>query len=135
MRVDRMVKALAGLVLALSSAFHPALAHHSTNAEYDRTQSLTLAGTIVAVQWTNPHVWIVLDIGTPGAPQLWSIEAQAPARLRLWDLRLTAGERIEVRVLPSRTGDATGFLRVVRLADGSIACPAVPPDSERDCDF
>ena len=31
------------------------LAHHSFAAQYDATKAIRLTGTLVRVEWTNPH--------------------------------------------------------------------------------
>jgi len=40
----------------------PALAHHSFAAEFDGKKSVKLEGTITKVEWTNPHIWMYLDV-------------------------------------------------------------------------
>ena len=39
----------------------PALAHHSFDAEYDSTKTLTVAGYVTKVDWVNPHAFIYFD--------------------------------------------------------------------------
>ena len=43
------------LVLSLSAAVVPMLAHHSIAAEYDDKKPMTLRGTVTRFEWTNPH--------------------------------------------------------------------------------
>ena len=50
------------LVLSLSAAVVPMLAHHSIAAEYDDKKPMTLRGTVTRFEWTNPHVYLWLDI-------------------------------------------------------------------------
>ncbi len=37
-------------------------AHHSFPAQYDINQSVELSGTVTEVQWTNPHIFIMVDV-------------------------------------------------------------------------
>lgn len=39
----------------------PALAHHSFDAEYDSTKTLTITGFVTKVDWVNPHAFVYLD--------------------------------------------------------------------------
>ena len=39
----------------------PALAHHSFDAEYDSTKTVTITGYVTKVDWVNPHAFVYLD--------------------------------------------------------------------------
>ena len=39
-----------------------AMAHHSFSAEFDRQKPVKLEGVVTKVVWTNPHVWIYLNV-------------------------------------------------------------------------
>jgi len=39
----------------------PVLAHHSFDAEYDSTKTLTIVGYVTKVDWVNPHAFVYLD--------------------------------------------------------------------------
>ena len=53
-------------VLAVSSGMLftavPMAAHHSFAAQYDSNQLITLKGTITKVEWTNPHIYVYVDV-------------------------------------------------------------------------
>ncbi len=57
-------------------------AHHSFAAEFDVKQPVTLKGTVTKVEWTNPHVWIYLDVTNDRAP--WSTGSARTARPTRW---------------------------------------------------
>ena len=64
----------------------PAHAHHSFPAQYDADQPVTLTGTVTRVEWTNPHIFIYIDVTdeSSGAVQNWALEMGGPnALLRL----------------------------------------------------
>lgn len=63
--------ATAALVVASPTAG----AHHSFAAEFDITQPVTLRGTLIKMEWVNPHAWIYLDVkDSGGAVVTWAIE-------------------------------------------------------------
>ena len=67
------------LLLAAGAA---AAAHHSFAAEFDANQPVQLRGTVVKVEWINPHTWIHLDVKkTDGAVERWMIEGGTPNTL------------------------------------------------------
>jgi hypothetical protein len=49
---------MTGLVLLLVM---PTLAHHSFDAEYDSTKTMTITGFVTKVDWVNPHAFVYLD--------------------------------------------------------------------------
>ncbi len=67
----KLMTILAGV---LAAAF-PVLAHHSFSAEFDASKPVTLEGTVVKMDWVNPHSWLYLDVkGPDGQIQHWSVE-------------------------------------------------------------
>jgi hypothetical protein len=40
----------------------PAWAHHSFPAQYDAAKTITLTGKVTKVEWTNPHIFIYIDV-------------------------------------------------------------------------
>ena len=78
--------ALLSLTAGLLAAVLPAYAHHSFPAQYDVAKPITLTGKVTKVEWTNPHIFIYIDVtdeGT-GAVVNWALEMGGPnALLRL----------------------------------------------------
>jgi hypothetical protein len=76
-----------------------ASAHHPFSVNYDATKFGTLTGKVAAVQWTNPHVVLALDVESDGKTERWMIEGYPPNTLRRqgWDKdSLREGNRITV---------------------------------------
>ena len=38
-----------------------ALAHHSVQAEFDINKTITVVGTVVKVEWINPHSYLTVE--------------------------------------------------------------------------
>jgi hypothetical protein len=65
-------------VLAVS---RPVFAHHS-GAAFDTEHMVTLNGTVTNFEWTNPHVFIYLDVkDDKGNVEQWRVEANSPNML------------------------------------------------------
>src|SRR5215211_8700547 len=76
-------------------------AHHSFAAEFDAKRPVTLRGTVVKMEWINPHSWIHIDVKDPQSGKIdrWMIEGGAPNALlrRGWNKNsLPAGTEILV---------------------------------------
>jgi hypothetical protein len=118
-----LLAAAASLLVAV-----PALAHHSF-AMFDQRQIMTLEGTVTEFQWTNPHAFIELDVGTGGATRHWSIELNSPNNLKRQGWTRTAlkrGDRVSLRMNPLRNGNPGGLFLDVRLPDGRTLDSGLP---------
>ncbi len=87
----------------------PVMAHHSFPAQYDINQPVNLAGTVTEVQWTNPHIFIMMDVtdADSGETINWTLELGGPnALLRLGWTRdsLKIGDHITVDGSLARDG-------------------------------
>ena len=70
-----LVAAIAALLLVPASLW----AHHAFAAEFDATKPVKLRGTVMKMDWINPHAWIHIDVkATDGKVTRWMIEAAAP---------------------------------------------------------
>ena len=100
-----------------------ALAHHS-NSAFDPDKVVVLKGTVTQWLWTNPHVWIHLDVddGKSGKTE-WRIEGRPPGVLARsgWSRSsFKPGDTITVDFSPARDGTHTGLATRVTLADGTV---------------
>jgi len=72
-----MTIAVAGALLSLATI--PVRAHHAFAAEFDAKQPVKFRGVVTKMEWTNPHVWIHVDVKQPdGTVEKWSVEAGTP---------------------------------------------------------
>jgi hypothetical protein len=111
------------IVAILALVMNVASAHHPFSAHYNATKSGMITGKIAAVQWTNPHVVLALDVESDGKTERWMIEGYPPNTLRRqgWDKdSLRQGDRITVSGWPARDATLKIFSgREVTFEDGS----------------
>jgi hypothetical protein len=120
MRVSISRSAL--LLMALTGAT-PALAHHSFTM-FDQTAPITITGVVSSVEWTNPHVYIELDLAEPvkGAKH-WSIELGSPSILQRGGWKFNSvkrGDKVTAVVSPLKNGDPGSLLTRITLPDGRV---------------
>ena len=78
--------ALLALIANVLASTLPVHAHHSFPAQYDASKPVTLTGKVTKVEWTNPHIFIYIDVTDEktGAVVNWALEMGGPnALLRL----------------------------------------------------
>ena len=100
-----------------------ALAHHSF-ADFDRSKTSTISGTVRALEWENPHIWLwVNTVDAKGNVAPWGFEGAAPAEMarRGFDRhKLNVGDKVTVTFSPLRDGRNGGsFSRIVK-ADSTV---------------
>jgi Family of unknown function (DUF6152) len=118
------VKSLAALViLGASVAATIAPAHHAM-VMYDRTRTVMLDGTVVELQWTNPHVFLLVNGKVDEAEEIgvWRLETSGPANLTRqggWSATaLKPGDRVRVEINPIKeAGQRNGRLNKVTIVD------------------
>ena len=97
-------------------------AHHSFAAEFDANQPVQLRGTVVRVEWINPHTWIHLDVKkTDGSVERWMIEGGTPntlLRRGLTKNSLPQGTEIMVDGYKAKNGTNRANGRDLTLTDG-----------------
>jgi Family of unknown function (DUF6152) len=111
------------LALAMVAVSVPMRAHHSFAAEYDSNQLMTLKGTVGKVDWTNPHIYVHLEVTDPsGKVTKWSLEGYPINTLKRTGFTrelLKEGATLTITAYKSKDGSNTGAGREVTFADGS----------------
>ncbi len=125
--------AVAAAILAVLAVQMPAAAHHSFAADYDVTRPVTLKGTVVRAEWTNPHVHFFLTVGDgPGAAE-WELEMGAVNGLfrRGWTRTMLApGDVVTVEGYLARERAHMANARVITLRDGRKMSGGTVPDAQ-----
>src|SRR5947207_14253225 len=75
----KLAVSVASLAILLAVTVAPAWAHHAFAAEFDAKKEVKFKATVTRMEWTNPHVWIHVDVKQPdGTVEKWAIEAGTP---------------------------------------------------------
>ena len=118
MRLPAIAAAAGALLLTAASAS----AHHSFAAEFDANQPIQLRGTVVRVEWINPHTWIHIDVKEPdGRVTRWMIEGGTPNTLLRRGLTrnsLPQGTEIMVDGYRAKNGSNRANGRDLTFTDG-----------------
>jgi len=124
----------------LCAALTPAYAHHSFSAVFDATKPVAVTGTIVRVEWTNPHIWFYLEVTEPnGEVAEWGFSSGPPGVLMRRGINkdvLRIGSIVNVEGFRARDGSKNASGGSVTLPDGRNVFTAstedpVPESDER----
>jgi hypothetical protein len=107
--------------VGLMVAAVPVAAHHSFAAEFDASQPITIRGKVTKISWTNPHVWVYLNVPDEktGKVENWGFEMGAPQQVRArgWDRdTLKTGDELIVEGSRARDGSSRMNARNVTWA-------------------
>ena len=112
----------------------PAAAHHSFSS-FDITSQKTVTGTVKQVDWTNPHIWIWINVTSDkGSVDTYGFEGMSPNFLarRGWTRSsMKAGDKITVVYRPMRDGSNGGMFVSTKLPDGKVLTMGGGDQSER----
>jgi hypothetical protein len=109
-----------GLLALLWTA--AASAHHSF-AMFDQSKTVTLKGTVLEFQWTNPHAFLHVEVVDGGKKTAWHVELNSPNNLRRQGWKSTSvkpGDAVSVIINPLRDGTSGGLFVAVTLPDGTV---------------
>ena len=121
-RISRTATAVIAAALIFSAGAFVS-AHHSF-AVFDMTAQKSIEGTVKKVDWTNPHVWLWVDVPTTGGgSETYGFEGMSPNYLarRGWSrTTLQTGMKVTVQFRPLKDGKPGGMLVSAKLPTGLL---------------
>lgn len=88
-----------------------AWSHHSFSLEFDVSRPVELTGTVVNIQWTNPHAWVYIETeDEQGNVESWAVEFLGVITLMRRGMSpdtLGAGDLVTITGFGSRDGSNT----------------------------
>ena len=118
----RTILTAAALGAGLISGSVTVGAHHAFSAEFDANKPVKLTGTVVKVEWVNPHTWIHIEVKEPnGTTKQWAIEGGTPntlARRGVTKNSLPTGTVLVVDGYQAKDGSDRANGRDITLPDG-----------------
>jgi uncharacterized protein DUF6152 len=111
------------LLAAIAMGVTPVAAHHSFSM-FDTGSPITISGVVSKVEWTNPHVYIELDLTEPVKnAKHWSIELGSPSILQRGGWKFNSvkrGDKVTAVVSPLKNGEPGSLLTRITLSDGRV---------------
>jgi len=114
---SRLLSAGFGVCLAAL----PVLAHHSFAAQYDEKKPLTLKGIASRYAWTNPHVYLEVDVQEGAKTTTWLVEYASVLDLKKngWTRdTVKVGDSVTVEGYRSRAGGEEAGGKSLQVAGG-----------------
>ena len=79
---------LALTILIIATAI-PVAAHHAIAAKFDPSKPVTLTGTVVQIDWANPHAHLFVNVNDTRGITNWAIELESPKAFPVTKFRST----------------------------------------------
>lgn len=100
------------------------VAGHHSFAPFNMTTEKTISGSVKQVDWTNPHIWVWMDVPNDrGGVDTWGLEGMSPNYLarRGWTrTTLKVGDKVTVVIRPLKDGSNGGMFVSTKLANGKV---------------
>ena len=139
MRPIRSTATILAAALSLCVGASPVSAHHSFGL-FDMSKTAEIEGTVVKLEWSNPHCWLFIESGpsSNAAAVNYGFELTSVGEMtrRGWTkISVKPGDKIKVTYHPVRDGRPAGYMMSVMTADGKYigrpppanAPPQLPP--------
>lgn len=115
----------AGVTLILLSVVSllPVHAHHAVQAQFDVDTVKRLTGTLVKVEWLNPHSWLHFEVkDESGKSVIWQFETPGPSGMRKFGVTRAGffklGDVYNLEYIPARDGSPKGAPLSIEFPDG-----------------
>src|SRR5689334_402080 len=131
MKHNFLLALFAAALLAVAAG--TVVAHHSF-AAFDMANSKQITGTVNKVDWTNPHIWIWIDVSNDkGGSDTYGFEGMSPNYLarRGWTrTTLKAGDKRTVIFRPMKDGSEGGMFINGKMSTGKVLTMCGAGDGE-----
>jgi hypothetical protein len=120
------------LLAVIVSCVLPVHAHHGMSAVFDFNQRFSRTGTLVRLDWRNPHIYLYVEVEEADGQKLtWAYEGPSPVYFRRRqvakksDFEDSIGKTVQVDASRARDGSHRGLIRTITLANGTFVplCP------------
>src|ERR1700722_14036362 len=105
----------------------PAMAHPSVAAEYDFDKPVEFKGTLVQMEWINPHAMLHLEVtADDGSKTIWIFQTTGAGALRQKGLAraeqggLAVGQTYTIAGFAAKNGKPMGFIKTLKMPDGRL---------------
>ena len=121
----KITKSAILIAVLLGAARVQLLAHHSPSAVFDMSKPFVLTGTLVKVNWVNPHIDLAVDArAADGTTESWKVESQPPSWFRhvgltRADIAKAIGQPVTIVGVRARDGSRYAYLQKLTFADGN----------------
>ncbi len=96
-------------------------AHHAVASAYDLNKEIVLQGTLLKLNFANPHSNLHLSVPNPdGTMTEWVLTTASTQVLTSKGFNKSSikpGDVLKITALPARNGDPAGFIRKLELGD------------------
>jgi hypothetical protein len=99
-------------------------AHHSA-VSFDLSKTFAFAGTVLKIDWRNPHVEIFVEVKRSADKiETWELETGAPSWFRgrnlvKADFEKAVGQNVTVEGVRAKDGSSYGYLYKIVFPDGT----------------
>lgn len=108
--------------MSLIAASGIGFAHHAYTAEFDTTKPVKVTGTVSKLEWSNPHIWIYLDVkDDKGNVTNWGFSASPPGMLTRRGITknsIKQGDVLTISGHRAKDGSNNASGNIVTTADG-----------------
>src|ERR1700687_4097634 len=116
------LRTLFAIAAVLVLAHGIVLAHHADTAEFDTTKPVKVTGVVTRLEWSNPHIWIYLDVkDDKGNVANWVFSASPPGMLLRRGITknsLKIGDVLTISGHRAKDGSNNASGNIVTMADG-----------------
>jgi hypothetical protein len=123
MSFPNLLRGLAVLVLAVPVMF----VARQDISEYDLSKSVTVTGFVTKVNWTDPHVFVYINVREEGRTSNWALETGSKADVARtgWTDQLKVGTELTVTANPAKSAPRKAYITKIEMAKPPVTLGAI----------